>query len=207
MIFETPPMLSFGVIITCYKKTRQQYVRDTWDNRKSAALQGYLCDKKTTLKAGHDYYPVIPIGSYIFRISHRLGLQINVGDEVLVHFDFSDTPHPHAHASKARIDDSACRLDVSIRRHTIREEYFCWLTTDWDFNVLKMNSLVEILEGYTWKDSASFKRRWYLRRLIPGERSSRSHAMSPLKNRTSRLWVFLDGSFKGYGPSAAFQCA
>lgn len=156
------------------QKTRQQHVRDTLDKKKSAALQEYLSGKKAIVRY-NGYHCSIPIGSYVLTISQKLGLQVKDGDEVFLHFDLSSTPHPHAYTSKARIDDPAYRLGVSIRGHTISAEYFCWLTTDGDLNVLKMNSLVDILEGYTWEDIASFKRRWHLERLIPGERSSKKH--------------------------------
>lgn len=74
-----------------------------------------------------------------------------------------------------RLDDSACRLGVSIKGYTIIGEYFCWLITDEDLDLMKMNSLVDILEGYTWEDIASSKRRWNLKRLTLGERSSKRH--------------------------------
>ena len=155
---------------------RLHHVQETWERKKRAALREYLSGKNAAVTESQDRYSsTIAIGSYYFTVSRRLGLEFRNGDEVLVRFELSKTPHPRAYAIKARDDDPACRFAVSIRGRVGNSEYCKWLTTKGDLNVKKMNSLVDVLEGCSREESASFKRRWQVRRAVPGQRASRGH--------------------------------
>jgi hypothetical protein len=155
---------------------RQQQTQQTWEEKKSDKLQAYLSGKKATVGESHDgELSTIRIGSYQFTISRKLGLKVNDGDEVFVRFELTATPHPHAYACNARRDDPASRFALSVKGHNTSGDFFGWLTTGGELNVKKMNSLVDVLEGCSRKESLTFKRRWHIKRKIPGERSSRGH--------------------------------
>jgi hypothetical protein len=158
------------------RQTRQQHAQETWEKKKSDEFKAYLSGQKATVNESHDgELSTVSIGSYQFTISRKLGLKVNDGDEVFIQFELTESSHPHAYARKARVDDPASRFAVSIRGHNTNGDFFGWLTTSGEFNVKKINTLVDVLEGYSREECLTFKRRWYVKRTIPGDRSSRDH--------------------------------
>ena len=158
------------------RQRRQQHAQETWEKENSDELKAYLSGKKVTVKESHNgELSTVSIGSYQFTISRTLGLKVNDGDEVFVQFELTETPHPHAYACKARIDDPAIRFAISLKGHNTNGDFFGWLTTGGELNVKKMNSLVDVLEGFSREECLTFKRRWHVKRTIPGDRSSRGH--------------------------------
>ncbi|CAI7632618.1 unnamed protein product [Penicillium bialowiezense] len=157
-------------------RVRLQHAQETWEKKKHDTLQEYLAGKHATVNENRDRHSsAICIGSYHFTISRKLGLKFRDGDEVFVRFELSETPHPQAYTCKARNDDPACRFAVSIKGCIGNVEFFKWLTTRGVLNVKKINSLVDVLEGYSREESASFNRRWHVKRTVPGQRASRGH--------------------------------
>jgi hypothetical protein len=157
-------------------QTRQQHAQETWEIKKSDELKADLSGQKATVNECHNgELSTVSIGSYQFTISRKLDLKVKDGDEVFIQFELTETPHPHVYARKARVDDPASRFAISLTGHNTSGDFFGWLTTSGELNVKKMNSLVDVLEGCSREECLTFKRRWYVKCTIPGDRSSRDH--------------------------------
>jgi hypothetical protein len=149
--------------------------RAAWEKKKYDELREYLSGKVVIVTESHDgELREVSAGSFRFTISRKLGLNVHGGDKVLLRMHLAETsPHPRAYAHKARLDEPASRLAVSIEG--VPGDFFEWLTTSGNLNVQKMNSLVDVLEGLTLEESESLPRRWHVRRMIPGVRASKKH--------------------------------
>ncbi|KAL1852698.1 hypothetical protein Plec18167_008981 [Paecilomyces lecythidis] len=152
---------------------RRKASQATWEQKKSDNLKKYLSGQKVVVKETYRGVMTIPMASFQFAILRKLGVDVKNGDEVFVQFHLPDTPHPHAYTSRAHKDDPASRFAVSIEGSDTSGHFYKWLTTDGDLTVMRINSLVDVLEGYSLEESRSFKRRWHVNRMVPGERSSR----------------------------------
>lgn len=152
---------------------RRLKAQKTWESKKLGNLEQYLSEAEATVQVSHnDELTEIICGVFRFTISRSLQLNLGKGDRILLQFHLTETRHPNAYAWRAQPRDPASRLAVSIRSHS-NDSRVTWLSTKGHRAVNKMNSLVDILEGYTLEESRSFDRRWHVKRMVPGYRSSR----------------------------------
>jgi hypothetical protein len=108
-------------------------------------------------------------GEYSFTIPKNFGLNLQYGDRVVLQYHLTDTRHPYTYATKALPMDPASRLGISIRNYISESNisFHCWLVTDGEKQVYKMNSLVDHIEGITMQQTMKTPRRWY-REVRPG---------------------------------------
>ncbi|KNG86359.1 hypothetical protein ANOM_007288 [Aspergillus nomiae NRRL 13137] len=144
--------------------------------RKSMNIMKYLEPTKTTVKTSHEgELCEVLCGSFRFTISQLLGLHLKAGDQVFLQFHLAGSRHPNAYAQLAETRDPASRLAVSISGHDAQGSFHTWLQTQGIRNVYKMNSLVDVLEGFSFEESQKFERRWHSVRLVAGDGSSRKN--------------------------------
>ncbi|KAF7622865.1 hypothetical protein AFLA_010185 [Aspergillus flavus NRRL3357] len=155
---------------------RQAQSQQTWQKKKSMNIMRYLEPTKTTVKVSHEGEMCeVSCGSFRFTISQLLGLHLRDGGEVFVQLHLAGSRHPNAYTHMAEARDPASRLAISISGHDTQGSFHTWLQTKGSRNVFKMNSLVDVLEGYSLEESEQFQRRWHLRRMISRDSSSRKH--------------------------------
>ncbi|KAE8313701.1 hypothetical protein BDV41DRAFT_564118 [Aspergillus transmontanensis] len=133
---------------------RQAQGQQTWQKKKSMNIMRYLEPTKTTVKVSHEG-----------EMCELLGL----------HLRDAGSRHPNAYAQMAEARDPANRLAISISGHNTQGSFHTWLQTKGSRNVFKINSLVDVLEGYSLEESKQFQRRWHPRRMISRDSSSRKH--------------------------------
>lgn len=144
---------------------RHAKARKTLEDKKTENLKKYLSEAETTVHLYHDgQMATISCGMFQFTIPRSLKLDPKEGDVVSCRFHLAERPHPNPYAKKAEPRDPASRLAVSIRGRDRHGAFDVWLSTGGLQNVKKMNSLVDVLEGYTLEESRSFERRWYVHR-------------------------------------------
>jgi len=100
------------------------------------------------------------ISHFQFYISRTLA-HLDDGTSVEVRCDLTSQRHPHPYAQKSLLTDSAVRLGVhaeGIDRHG--NSFSGWLQSKGDFEVLKMNAFVDVLEGVDLETSIRLPRRW-----------------------------------------------
>lgn len=152
---------------------RRSKAQKTWESKKFDHLKKYLSEAEAMVQVSHNgELTEIICGVFRFTISRSLQLNLWKGDRILLRFHLTETQHPNAYAQMAQPRDPASRLAVSIRSHE-NDSRITWLATKGHRVVNKMNSLVDVLEGYTLEESRSFERRWHVKRTVPGYRSSR----------------------------------
>ncbi|KAL2825595.1 hypothetical protein BDW59DRAFT_146039 [Aspergillus cavernicola] len=150
--------------------------RKTWEHKQ---LQNLMLTLSTGMEAKvrvtkNTIYGV-SCGKFWFTISSLFGLNIRKGGVVTFQFHLTDTRHPNCYVQRAQARDPASRLAVSLRGCDIHGLFHVWLMTNGKCNVMKMNSLVDILEGYSLEESRSFERRWHVKAMKPCDKSSRKH--------------------------------
>ncbi|KAB8213450.1 hypothetical protein BDV33DRAFT_196915 [Aspergillus novoparasiticus] len=133
---------------------RQAQGQQTWQKKKSMNIMRYLEPTKTTVKVSHKG-----------EMCELLGL----------HLRDAGSRHPNAYTHMAEARDPASRLAISISGHDAQGSFHTWLQTKGSRNVFKMNSLVDVLEGYSLEESKQFQRRWHPRRMVSHDSSSRKH--------------------------------
>ncbi|KAL4887947.1 hypothetical protein BDV59DRAFT_196889 [Aspergillus ambiguus] len=144
---------------------RRIKAQETVENKKAENLRCYMSEAEATVHVSHGgEMTEISCGMFRFTISRSLGLSIRDGDAVHCRFNLAESPHPNAYARRAEPRDPASRLAVSIRGKDSHGNFHVWLGTHGPQNVKKMNSLVDVLEGYTLEESRSFERRWHVKR-------------------------------------------
>lgn len=136
----------------------------TWAAKKTERSKSHLSGCKEKVRLTGDHIEVAS-GNFKFTISKKLGLHLRHDDEVILQYHLTSTQHPHHYALKALPIDPASRLVVSIRGQDREGPFHCWLMTGGTLNVLKMNSLVDHLEGYSLEETKQFKRRWYHKKI------------------------------------------
>lgn len=110
-----------------------------------------------------DYYD-IRCGMFLFTISQDFGLSFKHMDKVSVQSHLSETEHPMKYACRALKTDPASRLAISVTGHDSNGMFVVWLESKTGTRtVFKMNTLVDILEKYTYEERKAFPRRWFLR--------------------------------------------
>ncbi|KAJ5834165.1 hypothetical protein N7447_000191 [Penicillium robsamsonii] len=159
-------------------KERILTAQDTWGKKKASMAKQHLGGAKAlvTLHSGNhgDHQTEVRAGSFRFTVSKAFGLDHHDGDEVILQYHLTPTPHPHAYALSALKTDPATRLGVSIRGQDSHGGFHCWLKATGECNLRKMNSLVDILEGYSAEESRGFKRRWFVTKSLKRLRSEPS---------------------------------
>ncbi|OQD66672.1 hypothetical protein PENPOL_c004G04918 [Penicillium polonicum] len=147
-------------------KDRILKAQDTWGKKKASMAQEYLEGAKAlvALHSGNhgNHQTEVRAGSFRFTVSQTLGLDLRNGNQVILQYHLASTPHPHAYALSALKTDPATRLGVSIRGQDSHGDFHCWLKATGECNLRKMNTLVDILEGYSTLESQGFKRRWFV---------------------------------------------
>jgi hypothetical protein len=142
---------------------RHTKANETSQTKKSQKMLKFIEGGLVKISESHGgEFNEIHLGTFRFTVSRKLKTKFTHGQEVVLRFELSQNPHPHACTMKARPDDPASRLGVSIGNKIKDEDYFQeWLTTSGDRAVMKMNSLVDILDGYSLEETRSFRRRFY----------------------------------------------
>jgi hypothetical protein len=97
---------------------------------------------------------------FTFTISQGFGLSFKGKEKVLLQLHLSEMEHPMMYASCALKTDPASRLAVSVTGRDSKGTFLIWLKTNGRKVVFKMNTLVDILEGYTFEERKTFLRRW-----------------------------------------------
>lgn len=163
-------------------KDRILKAQDTWGKKKASMAQEHLEGAKAlvALHSGNhgNHQTEVRAGSFRFTVSQTLGLDLRNGNEVILQYHLTSTPHPHAYALSALRTDPATRLGVSIRGQDSHGDFHCWLKATGECNLRKMNTLVDILEGYSTRESQGFKRRWFVTKSL-----SRPSSDPPGRNR------------------------
>jgi hypothetical protein len=134
--------------------------RATQELKKAENAKYHLEGVLTNVSREH-YHTQVRCGNYKFTISAKLGLGLGDGDQVIVQYQLTETQHPYPYAVESLPTDSASRLGVSIRGHNSGGPFHYWLMADGQSNAMKINSLVDGLEGFSLEETKSFSRRWY----------------------------------------------
>lgn len=136
--------------------------QSTLTAKKACNVKQYLHGVKETIKVSKGgEMAEIHCGMFRFTISQKLQLNLVHGDKAVLQLHLLSTQHPHPYATRASSSDPASRLGVAIRGEDKQGDFHCWLATSGELNVWKMNTLVDILEGYSLEESRGFKRRWF----------------------------------------------
>lgn len=144
---------------------RRLKAKETVEKRRLESSKEYLTGKTAIVKVGHNgECTEVSCGIFRFSISSFLRLDLKQGDEVFCQFHLSEHPHPYAYTKTAEPRDPASRLAISIKETDSHGDFHVWLMTKGQKNVFKINSLVDLLDGYTTDESRAFGRRWYVRR-------------------------------------------
>lgn len=147
-------------------KERVVKAQESWGAKKAEMAKQHLKGAKVSVllyPGNHgDHQIQVSSGSFSFTISRSLGLHLRHGDEVILQYHLTSTSHPHPYVTSALKTDPASRLGVSIRGQDDQGSFHCWLNATGECNARKMNSLVDLLEGYPLKESQGFKRRWFV---------------------------------------------
>ncbi|KAJ5825921.1 hypothetical protein N7474_003059 [Penicillium riverlandense] len=152
--------------------------QETWGTKKADRAKELLAGAKATVKVSHHgEMTEVMGGMFRFTVARSLGLHLRHGDEVTLQYHMAATRHPHPYANKSLPTDPACRLGISIRGRDMNGEFQRWLHTNGELNVRKMNSLVDVLEGYSLGEIKEFKRRWHVNksRVEVNEKTLRRH--------------------------------
>lgn len=107
---------------------------------------------------------LISCSGFLFAISRQLQLGVRVGDRVRLQFYLTETPNLQMYATKALAIDPASRLAVSIEGQGAYGSYHVWPRNPSEKCVKKMNTLVDVLEGVSLKESKGMARRWFVER-------------------------------------------
>lgn len=116
----------------------------------------------------------IRCGMFAFTISQESDLNLKDKDKVFVQFHLTDSKHPMMYSAHARTTDPASRFAISVSSCDSRgNDFLVWLINTRGIKVVcKMNSLVDILKGYSLEERRTFLRRWF-----------------PMSNRVNGKWV------------------
>ncbi|KAL2828565.1 hypothetical protein BJY01DRAFT_228375 [Aspergillus pseudoustus] len=154
---------------------RRLKAQRSWDDKQLQNLKQYLSTEMTTevRKSHGGTIDEVGCGKFRFTISKSLGLNLGECAQVSVQLHLTDTEHPHRYARKAEPRDPGGRLAVSLQGRDAFGPFHVWLKTDGICNIKKMNSLVDILEGFSLEESRKFGRRWHVRAQRPCDKSSR----------------------------------
>lgn len=113
---------------------------DTWGKKKASMANKHLEGAKAlvTLHSGNhgNHQTEVRAGSFRFTVSQTLGL--HNGDEVILQYHLTPTPHPHPYALSAFKTDPATRLGVSIRGQDSHGGFHCWLEANGKCNLRKI---------------------------------------------------------------------
>lgn len=102
------------------------------------------------------------VRQFSFTINQDFGLQFQDGDKVFIRLHLADTEHPMVYTKRALHTDPARRLAVSLTGRDRRGPFHIWLLSQkGDTRVMKINHLVDVLEGYSLEESMAFGRRWF----------------------------------------------
>ncbi|KAB8235112.1 uncharacterized protein BDW43DRAFT_39693 [Aspergillus alliaceus] len=85
-----------------------------------------------------------------------VGPELKGGDEVFIQLHLAENLHPKALCIRW---DPASRFAISIRERDIYREFHTFLTTEGILNIMKTDSLVDVLDGYTLEESQLLQRR------------------------------------------------
>lgn len=106
----------------------------------------------------------INCGKYSFAVPQSL--EIPAGSKVTVQFHLYETPVPYMYAQKAMPDDPSSRLAISIKSgNSADHQVHSWLqSARGEKIVMKMNTLVDALEGVSYSVTQQLRRRWRINR-------------------------------------------
>lgn len=80
---------------------------------------------------------------------------------VLVRFDLRDESHPQCYARRSLSDDPARRLGIQIEGENEEGTYFVvWMDGKGVKAVMKLNTMIDQIEGRTLRESAKLLHRW-----------------------------------------------
>ncbi|KAJ5658378.1 uncharacterized protein N7484_002027 [Penicillium longicatenatum] len=161
----------------------RKYYRDILEKRLAKARRTWAAKKaKRALQALSGTREKITVshgGGHVEvkSVSKRLGLDLRHNDTVIIQYHLTATQHPKPYAIRALPTDPASRLGVSICGQDSMGAFHCWLETNGSCNVLKMNSLVDVLEGFSLEQSKNFKRRWFTKKAenLQGQKKQKDH--------------------------------
>lgn len=107
-------------------------------------------------------------GKYVFSIPQSL--DIPAGSRVHIQFHLYHVPVRFRYAQQARPDDPSSRLAVWVKgRSSTGAEVRTWLQcARGEKIVMKMNTLVDALEGLTYDETRLLRRRWLVSRIGEG---------------------------------------
>ncbi|KAJ0420925.1 hypothetical protein BJY00DRAFT_118539 [Aspergillus carlsbadensis] len=154
---------------------RRIKAQKTWDEKQFQNLRRHLSTGITTevRKSHGGTIDEVHCGRFRFTISKSLGLRLGEGARVTLQLHLTDTRHPDCYARKGQPRDPASRLAASLRGCDALGSFHVWLKTEGIHNVKKMNSLVDLLEGFSLEESRMFERRWHVQAQKPCDKSSR----------------------------------
>ena len=140
-------------------------------------MQGYLLGKEGKVKIRK--YKINPFtiklvstiqcGMFSFTISKYFELNLVNGQDVFIKFYLEDNEHPQKYAVKALPSDPANRLAISVSGQDSRGTFHIWLVNKkGEKAVKKINTLVDMLNGYTYDERREFLRRWIVEKPLGG---------------------------------------
>lgn len=102
-------------------------------------------------------------GQFQFTISVNFDLHLKKGDKVFVQFHLADSVHPLKYTTNALPTDSASRLAISLSGRDATGEFHIWLVSSGPKAIKRMNTLVDILEGYMYpeREEMALPGRWW----------------------------------------------
>ena len=119
----------------------------------------------------------ISFGKYVFPLSRSLELLVSRGDRVWIQLHLTKTRTLYCYAVKALPTDPSSRLAISIRGNdSSGNEFHAWLRNVKGKKApMRMNTLVDSLEGFTAEESKQLPNRWFCTKKAAGIASRKTH--------------------------------
>lgn len=129
-------------------------------------------------------------GKFNFSLPQSLG--ISPGSKVFVQFHLYEIAVSHRYASQAMPYDPASRLAVSIKGcNTVGHEVDRWIQSIGKKVPMKMNTLVDMLEGVTLTETRALSRRWIVIRREEGSPQETRYTNKYSKSEVGRSYILI----------------
>ncbi|OQE14386.1 hypothetical protein PENFLA_c038G10811 [Penicillium flavigenum] len=144
-----------------------------WESNEQTAIDNlkvyHLEGKERTVQCAPDRKRgYITCGKFVISIPQSLN--ISPGSKVIVQFHLYKTEVPHRYTRKAMPYDPSSRLAISIKgRDASGNKVDTWLQSSRGSKLpMRMNTLVDMLEGVPFNETCSLSRRWIVTRMGEG---------------------------------------
>lgn len=168
-ILETPGSEITGILVRRQQEQRQR-AREASDLIYLESMKVYQDHgSERVVKCAPDRdRGYVNCGKYVLSIPQSL--EIPAGSSVHIRFHLFEVPVPFNYAQQARLDDPSSRLAVWVKgRSSTGAEVRTWLQcVRGDKIGMKINTLVDALEGLTYDGTRLLRRQWLVSRTGEG---------------------------------------